>query len=67
MVFTRKKSRADANPKSPPTTHPGTNISEVRTPSRIFFTEEQNELFVQQVVQYSQESRVKIFIIMFLF
>ena len=31
------------------------NIREVRTPSRRVFTQEQNELFVQQVFQYSQD------------
>ena len=55
MVFTRQKARAGANPESPPITHPETNICEVRTPSRTFFTQEQYELFVQKVVQYSQE------------
>ena len=38
-----------------PITQPGTNIREVRTPSQKVFTQEHNELFVQQVVQYSQE------------
>ena len=55
MVFIRKKSRAGANTESPPKTKPETNISEVRTPSQTFFTQENNELFVQQIVQYSQE------------
>ena len=53
MVFTRQKSRAGANKESPPITHPETNIREVRTPSRTVFTQENNELFFQQVVQYS--------------
>ena len=55
MVFNRKKSRADANPESPPRPHPEINIREVRTPSRTVFTQEQNELLVQQVLQYSQD------------
>ena len=55
MVFTRQKSRADANPEFPPGTQPETNISELRTPSWIVFTQEQNELFVQQVLQFSQD------------
>ena len=55
MVFTRQKSRAGENLESPPISQPGTNIREVRTPSWTVFTQEQNELFVQQVIQYSQE------------
>ena len=55
MVFTRKKERADANPESPPRTQTEINIREVRTPSHTVFTQEHNELFVQQVVQYSQD------------
>ena len=55
MVFTRKKARADANPESPPRTQPEINIRELRTPNRTVFTPEHNELFVQQVVQYSQD------------
>ena len=54
MVFTRKKSRADANRVSPPRTQHKINICEVQTPSRAVFTQEQNELFVQQVVQDAQ-------------
>ena len=57
MVFTRKKSRAGANPEYPPRTQPGTNIHEVRTPIRIVFTREYNELFIQRVIQYSQEAK----------
>ena len=55
MVFTRQKARAVLNPEAPPRTHLGTNIREVRTPSRTVFSQEYNELFVQPVVQYSQE------------
>ena len=47
MVFTRKKSRAVANPEYPARNQPGTNIREVRTPRRTVFTQEQNELFIQ--------------------
>ena len=55
MVFTRQKSRAGANPQSPPRTQPEIYICEVCTPSRTVFTQEQNKLFVKLVVQYSQE------------
>ena len=57
MVFTRKKSRAGENPESPPRTQPEIYIRELRTPSRKVFT---------QVVQYSQDLRVKICIIVLL-
>ena len=46
-----------ANPESPARTRPGKNIREVRTPRRTVFTREQNELFIQQVIQYSQEEK----------
>ena len=55
MVFTRQKARAGENPESPPRTQPEKNIREIGTPSRTVFTQKQNELFVQRVVQYSQE------------
>ena len=48
MVFTRQKSRAGANPESPPRTQPGKNIREERTPRRTVFTREDNELFIQK-------------------
>ena len=51
MVFTRQKAREGESPESPPRTQPEKNIREVRTPSRTVFTQEQNKLFVQQVVQ----------------
>ena len=51
MVFTRQKSRAGANPESPPRTQPGKNMREVRTTSRTVFTQEYNGLFIQRVVQ----------------
>ena len=54
MVFTRQKERADANTESPPITHQEINMREVRTPSLTVFTQEQNELFVQQVIQDAQ-------------
>ena len=54
MVFTIQKSRAVAKTESPPRTQPGTKLREVRTPIRTVFTQEQNELFVQRVVQYYQ-------------
>ena len=55
MVFTRKKARADANPESPRITQPEINIREIFTPSWTVFMQEQNELFVQQVLRYSQD------------
>ena len=55
MVLTRKKERAGENPESCPRTQPETNIRDVRATSQTVFTQEQNELFVQQVVQYSQD------------
>ena len=58
MVFTRQKVISGEHPESPPRTQSGTNIREVRTPSRTVFTQEHNELFIQQVVQYSQEAEV---------
>ena len=57
MVFTRQKARAGENSESPARTHPGTNICEARTFRRTFFTREHNELFIQQVLQYSQEEK----------
>ena len=57
MVFTRQKARAGANPESPARTQPGKNIHEVRTLIRPVFTREQNELFIQQVIQYSKEEK----------
>ena len=54
MIFIRQKAIAGANPEYSPRTQPGTNIREVRTPSNTVFMQEQNELFVQRVVQYSQ-------------
>ena len=57
LVFTRQKARAGENPQSPPRTQPDINIREVRTPSWTLFTQKQNKLFLQQVVQYSQEKK----------
>ena len=54
MIYTRQKSRAGANPESPRIIQHGINIHEVPTPSRTVFTLEQNELFVQRVVQDAQ-------------
>ena len=53
MVFTRQKSKGGGNPESLPRIQPETNIREVRTPSWTLFAQKHNELFVQQVVQYS--------------
>ena len=66
MVFTRQKSRAGENPESPPRTYPEKNIREVCTPSRKVFTMEHNELFFQQVAQYSQKKEGGYFIVMLL-
>ena len=55
MVFNRQKERSGENPESLPRNQPETNIREVRTPSQTVFTQEQNESFVQRVVQYYQE------------
>ena len=57
IVFTRQRSRAGANPESPPRTQPGKNIREAHTPSRTVFTREQNEFFIEQVLQYFQEAK----------
>ena len=61
MVFTRKKSRADANPESSPITQHKINIGEVQTTSRTVFTQEQNESFLQQVVQETQGLEGEVF------
>ena len=55
MLFTRQKAREDANLESPPITQPEINILEVCTPIRKVFTQEQNELLVQQVLQDAQD------------
>ena len=57
MVFTRQKKRAGANPGSPARNQPGTNIRERSNPRRPVFTWEQNDLFIQQVLQYSQGNK----------
>ena len=57
MVFNRQKSRAVANPEFPARTHPGTNIHEGRNPRRKIVTHEQNDLFIQRVLQYSQKEK----------
>ena len=61
MISTRQKEVSDANPESPPRTHPETNIGGLRSTIWTVFTQEQNELFVQQVVQYSQYLESKYF------
>ena len=55
MVFTRQTSRAAANPEYLPRTYQQINILEVRATSQTVFTQEHNELFVQQVLQNSQD------------
>ena len=56
MVFTRKKARAGANPESPPRIRPGTNIREVHTHIQIVFKKGKKKIFIQRVLQYSQEA-----------
>ena len=56
MVPTRQNAKAVANPQSPARIQPGTNIREGSNPIRPFLTWEQNDLFIQQVLQYSQEN-----------
>ena len=51
MLFTRKKARAGANPESPARTQAGKNMREGRNPRRTVFTQEQNDLFIQRVLQ----------------
>ena len=55
MVLTRQKARSGENHKSPPRTHPETNIHKVRTPSRTAFTHKHNGLFIEQVLKCSQD------------
>ena len=56
MVFTIQKSRAGINQESTARTQPGTNIREGINPRRPVFTREQNYLFIQRVLQNSQEN-----------
>ena len=58
MVFTRQKARAGENPEYSAGTHPGTNISGGSNPRRPVFTREQNDLFIQRVLQYSQVNEI---------
>ena len=51
MVFIRQTAIAGTNTESPPRTQPVKNIHEGSTPSWAVLTREQNELFIQQVVQ----------------
>ena len=46
-----------ANPESPARTQPGTNIREGINTRRTVFLQEHNDLFIQQVLQYSQEEK----------
>ena len=57
ILFTRQKAIAGANPEFPARTQPVTNIPGVRTLRRTVFTQEQNEIFIQEVLQYSQEEK----------
>ena len=54
MVYTRRKSRADASPESTPRIQHKINIPEVPTPSQAVFTPKQNKSIVQRVVQDAQ-------------
>ena len=56
MVYTRQKSIAGANPESSAITCPGRNICEGSNPRRPVLAREQNGLFIQRVLQYSQEN-----------
>ena len=57
MVFTRQKVRLGANLEYPPRNQPTTNICEVCTTSQTVFKREQNEPFIQRVLQYYQEAK----------
>ena len=57
MIFTRKKGIAVANPESSSRTQTKTNIHEGSNTRRKVFTREHNNLFIQQVLQYSQEEK----------
>ena len=54
IVFTRQEARTGDNPESPQRIKHGIKIREVPTTSRKVFTTEQNELFIQRVVQDAQ-------------
>ena len=54
MVYTRRKSRADANPESTPMIQYKINIPEVPIPSWTVFTPKNNELLIQCAVQDAQ-------------
>ena len=56
MVFTRQKSRAGANPEYPERTQSEKNIRQGRNPIWPVFTREHNNLFIQRVLEYSQEN-----------
>ena len=58
MLFTRQKTRAGANPEAPARTQLGNNIQKGINPRRSVFTQEQNYLFFQRVLQYSQENKI---------
>ena len=50
ICYLLDKKRAGANPESSPRNQPGKNKREVRTPIQTVFTQEHNELFIQQVL-----------------
>ena len=61
MVFTIQKSRAAANPESPPRDRTEIIIREVSTPRWTVLTQEQSVSFVQKLLQYSQEKEGEYF------
>ena len=58
MVSTKQKARAGANPELLQKNQPGTNIRKVSNPRRTVFTPEQNDLFIQRVLRYSQFKKI---------
>ena len=55
MVFTRQRARAGENPESPPIIRQETNIREVITPRLTVFTQKQNKVSIEEVIQCSQD------------
>ena len=57
MAFNRQKSRVGENSESHARNQPGKNICEGNYPRLTVFIQEQNDLFIQQVLQYSQKEK----------
>ena len=57
-VINQTKIKSGCKSRSPVRTQPGKNIREGSNPRRPFFTREQNDLFVQLVLQYSQKKKI---------